>query len=300
MWNADELYVRELAKQVKELSEKPEKRDIIRRYTDINSLIQQRPPVLVVLLPSATRALFDPDQTETSDPFLQRLERDFKIRLQRDEKVGDDFPVTDIVHTGFRMSVTNWMNGYKHVILGEKNESSFFEPCISSEADFGRLQMPELLYDADATEANFNRTHELFGDVLTVVKGQPYSSVCGWGDSMFDQLVEMRGLTQIYYDMVDRPEVIHTAMKFMTQGHLALLNRFRELNLLVLNNGENHIGSSSLGFTTELPGPEFNPDHIVEKNLWGFAHAQELSEVSPDMLEEFVLPYQAKILNRAV
>lgn len=33
MWNNEELHVRELAKQIKELSEKPEQRDIIRQFS---------------------------------------------------------------------------------------------------------------------------------------------------------------------------------------------------------------------------------------------------------------------------
>lgn len=34
------------------------------------------------------------------------------------------------------------------------------------------------------------------------------------------------------------------------------------------------------------------------KNLWGYFQTQEFSEVSPDMLEEFVLPYKSRIAQR--
>jgi hypothetical protein len=34
------------------------------------------------------------------------------------------------------------------------------------------------------------------------------------------------------------------------------------------------------------------------QDLWGFSEAQEFSGVSPAMLEEFVLPYQTRLLSR--
>ena len=63
-------------------------------------------------------------------------------------------------------------------------------------------------------------------------------------------------------------------------------------------NHQSRTGAASYTFTDELPGTDYVPGHVVEKNLWGFAQAQELSGVSPEMLEEFILPYQAELLNR--
>jgi hypothetical protein len=53
-----------------------------------------------------------------------------------------------------------------------------------------------------------------------------------------------------------------------------------------------------LAYTDELPGPGYDPAQVITRNLWGYAMAQELTVASPAVLEEFVLPYQAAILQR--
>lgn len=60
--------------------------------------------------------------------------------------------------------------------------------------------------------------------------------------------------------------------------------------VLSLNNGGQLIGSCSYPFSDELPGKDYDCDHITPKNLWAFSHAQEFTGVSQEMLEEFVLP----------
>jgi hypothetical protein len=75
-------------------------------------------------------------------------------------------------------------------------------------------------------------------------------------------------------------------------------------NLLRLNNNEfslssnTPLGSNGLGITDELPTDGCNPDHVTTEHLWGYCQAQEFTGVSADMLEEFVLPYQAQIAGK--
>ena len=84
----------------------------------------------------------------------------------------------------------------------------------------------------------------------------------------------------------------------MRHGILQLLDQYEKEQALYLNNVDNCIGSCSLAYTDELPGGNWNPARITTGNLWGYSQAQELTAVSPYVLEEFLLPYQAAILER--
>ena len=159
------------------------------------------------------------------------------------------------------------------------------------------MRRPRLSVDHHATDEQFDRVRDLLGDILPTRKGRPYSSVYGWGDSMIDQLIEMRGLEQFYLDIMEEPEFIHELMRLMTDGQIALMDEFKENGLLKSNN-DCLIGCCSFSATADLPDPVDTDGPSSFSSLWGFAQAQELTGVSGVALAEFVLPYQAEVVNR--
>ncbi len=52
-----------------------------------------------------------------------------------------------------------------------------------------------------------------------------------------------------------------------------------------------------MGFTDELPGADFD-GHVKTKHMWGLGESQVTLGVSPAMFEEFIFPYQEKLMNR--
>ncbi|HHH75858.1 MAG TPA: hypothetical protein ENL03_02395, partial [Phycisphaerae bacterium] len=69
-----------------------------------------------------------------------------------------------------------------------------------------------------------------------------------------------------------------------------------DLNLLDLNNDNTYQNSGGNGWTDELPPADYDPDHIMPKDMWAMAQAQELTQVSPEMHEEFALHYEKQLL----
>jgi len=98
-------------------------------------------------------------------------------------------------------------------------------------------------------------------------------------------------------DMADDPEMVHAGMRRLMEGKLAWIEQLEALGVLSLNNRNDYVGSGGFGFTDELPADDFD-GHVRLRDLWGFCEAQTMSEVSPAMHEEFVLPYQLPILER--
>jgi hypothetical protein len=58
-----------------------------------------------------------------------------------------------------------------------------------------------------------------------------------------------------------------------------------------------YVGSGGLGWSDELPQPDFT-GRVRTRDMWGFAESQETVAVSPRMFAEFVLPYQLPLLER--
>jgi hypothetical protein len=107
----------------------------------------------------------------------------------------------------------------------------------------------------------------------------------------------LRGLERMMYDVLDNPRLIHRLMAFLRDGHLVLLDYLEEERLLSLNNDGAYVGSGGLGWSKELPQPDFD-GKVRLCDMWGFAESQETVGISPQMFAEFVFPYQLPILER--
>ena len=84
---------------------------------------------------------------------------------------------------------------------------------------------------------------------------------------------------------------------FFEEGHRRLLQQYVELNLLSLNNDDTYHSSGGVGYTDELPKPDFDPDRIRPCDMWASAESQEMAQVSPEQHYEFVMQYEKRLLE---
>jgi hypothetical protein len=58
------------------------------------------------------------------------------------------------------------------------------------------------------------------------------------------------------------------------------------------------VGSGGYGYTSALPGADFEDGHVKAHNMWGCSNAQIFSEVSPQMHWDFALEHDLRWLKR--
>lgn len=168
-----------------------------------------------------------------------------------------------------------------------------FKPLINTAADLGKLKFPTITHDESATRRQLEMFQELFGDILRVrVKGIDDLSY-----HLMNQYSALRGLSEIMVDMTDNPGMLHDAMAFFEEGHHRLLKQYVEQDLLSLNNDNTPIYTSGHGYSDELPKSANGSAHARPGDLWGWAEAQEMAQVSPEMHAEFVFPYEKRLLQ---
>ena len=92
--------------------------------------------------------------------------------------------------------------------------------------------------------------------------------------------------------------MVHDIYERMVQAWMTELDQFEAQNLLSLDCNNTRVGSGGYGYTSELPGEDFNPDHVLAKNMWGCSNAQIFSTVSPEMHWEFAVEHDLKWLKR--
>ena len=283
--------LRSLAGQVAELAARPvedEKRALWLRH----NALQPTRPVIFCDPENGWNEIIRPEHLACES----ELAREWEFRLRREifwgTEMRDDrviIPFFEVPHVAVE---SDW--GMHETRVGGQHGGSYtWDPPLKDYADVDKLHYPEITVDADATAHRAALAEEILGDLLTV----RVKTLWWWTLGMTWTLVNLRGLLQIMYDMVDAPEELHRVMALLRDGHLAKLDWLEEQGLLSLNNDGTYVGSGGFGWTDELPQQDFG-GRVRPCDMWGFGESQETVGVSPEMYAEFVLPYQLPILSR--
>ena len=172
--------------------------------------------------------------------------------------------------------------------------SRHFKIQISEPEDIDKIKMPVITHDVKETEETFAAMNEIFSGILPVKKvGRKHIWYTPW-----DYLVRWWGIQEAIMDLILRPDMVHDIYERMVQAWMREMDQLEAMNLLSLDNNNTRIGSGGYGYTTELPGTDFDPSHVMAKNMWGCSNAQIFSTVSPEMHWEFAVEHDLKWLER--
>jgi len=291
----DITIVRDLAKRVYEISQASETKEKIKLWRDHNSLKKTIPPV--ICFPENGYDEIIPSNTlEAKDPLIREYEWYLRSLIYHGEELKDDYVVTSRLKVPPVFSISSWGIDENWKPAGDPLGAFKVEQVIKKEEDIEKLKFPQVRVDKTATERNFQYISQIFGDILNV---QKYYTAIYWYTNcmgMMGYLARIRGIDQLFIDMIERPEWVHKSMKFLCDGFLHLFKDMEKRNILGLNNADDYNGTGGLGYTDELPQKDFDKK-VRLIDLWGFREDQEMTGVSPSMLDEFILPYDIKIFE---
>jgi len=285
--------LRDLAKRVAEIAAHPRHRQRAEMWKKHNRLEKVKPMVLV--FPEGSWCELLPDSVlQVSDPFWRHYEWHLRHLIYRWEHLRDDNVIDPTIRVGLVHANSGWGLPIESVPSPKARGAWGFKPAILEPEDAEKMKVPEIQVDEKQTQENYAAVNEVLGDILPVRLHRRI-----WvNTSLIGILARLRGLDQIMVDMCDRPQWVHRVMSFMAEATERMMDQIEQMGALELNNGADYVGSGGVGYTNELPQPDFDGKHVRWRDLWGFAEAQEFELVSPQMLEEFVVQYQARLLKR--
>jgi hypothetical protein len=293
---ADRHRLRELAKQKVEIANDPVNLERKREWYRHRRREPGRPLLLVETWEIAGLVDAGSGGSCTSEQ-ARPLESYLLVEQYMWNQVRDDHVVLPTINVGWNVSTSNYgvdVN-YQH---GQGNDagrgsSRWDAPIKDLEADFPKLKPRTFSVNREPAFQSKAFLDDLFGDILTIELG---AGCPWWTMGLTGTLIQLIGLENMMYAMVDQPEGLHRIMAFLRDDHLAFARWVEKEGLLTVNNTDHYIGSGSLGFTEELPAPGYVPGTPARlKDLWVLSESQETLLVSPDMFEEFIFPYQLAI-----
>lgn len=289
--------LRGLLKRQRAIAADPIMAERRRLWTEHASLRSRRPMIL-----AETCGVLDecvPISTlRCREPWARGMERGLRELIFRCESVGDDFVVEPRIRYGWFIETGDFGVRVEHR-RGEndgKLGSYKVDPPIKDlDRDLDRLHFRSLRVDREQTAAWAALLEEHFGDILPPVNRGWY----WWTTGLTITVIDLIGMEQMLVAMVENPAGLHRLMAFLRDEMLHYLDWFEREGLLPLNNEDDYVGSGSIGYTRELPAPDWRPGQPVRvADLWGLSESQETVGVSPGMFEEFVFQYQYPIISR--
>jgi len=288
---ADRTVLRRLAARVAELAARPieqQKRQLWYRH----NVLEATRPLIFCDPENGWNEIIRPGDLEAQGPLARRWEMILRKEIYWGSEMGDDRVIEPYFNVAHVYNESDW--GLHEMRMGGQDGGAYtWEAPLKSYDALGRLHYPQVTVDSQATARVRELAEETLGDLLAVRT----KTAWWWSLGMTWTLINLRGLGQMMYDMLDHPDELHRLMAFLRDGHLAKLDFLERNGLLSLNNDGTYVGSGGFGWSHELPQPDF-AGQVRTRDLWGFAESQETVSVSPQMFGEYVLPYQLPILER--
>lgn len=296
----DREILRSLATKIAEIAEEPIQSESKKLWAKLNKLEDVRPMVWINEIPWNEIDVNNELVLQTKGDLNRYVEREMRRTIYQWEHMRADMVVEsyiecplDIYETGIGIKEKIHKLDYD---LENDVKGIAFEPVLFTEDDIEKIQNPKVIYDREKNENNLNYLKDIFDGILEVRMSAPFRH--HFRLALIDEYIRYRGIEQMMVDLLLEPEFVHKALKRLYQGMISRIQQFEELNLLKLNNGNYRIGSGGLGYTDELPKPDFKPEMVRTIDMWGSAQDQIFSEVSPKMHEEFTMPYVAEWMKK--
>ncbi|MBM4103911.1 MAG: hypothetical protein FJ263_07655 [Planctomycetes bacterium] len=294
----DTEILKRLAGEIAEIALLPVHKEKVKLWTKLNDLHSERPMVWINEICWNEMNIDDELTLHAEHPWARDQEDQLRKTIYQWKHLPGDMVVHDFLICPLVIHSTDF-GILEDVDVVKTDESSdivsrHFNVQIKNPEDIEKIKLPKITHNREATEFCYQAMCKVYKDILPVKKkGQTHIWFTPW-----DYLIRWWGIEEAMMDMILRPEMVHVAVERMVDAWMVELDQFDKMNLLSLDNDNTRVGSGGYGYTSQLPGNDFDPEHVRPHNMWGCSNAQIFSEVSPRMHWEFAVEHDMRWLKR--
>lgn len=288
--------LRNLANQYAQIAFSEHQKEVYHLHASVNDLHPVRPIVLIDEIPW-NELNFDGSLTlECQDNDFRNLERELRRVIFQWKYFPADMLVKPylsiekkIDSTGIGLTVqeeTRTTDADNEIVSHKYKEQ------LRNMDDLQKLHSPVISYDKETTLKRFYKIADAVGDIIPV-KITGADTGYGLGLISWDIIAQYMDIDTLLYNLIDEPEFMHAIMRRLTDIFTDTIHQYEDLNLL--NPDSAYVHCSSASSKTLMEGIQ-DYEHITAGNVWGRGLAQILSNVSPQMHDEFEIQYAKEAL----
>ncbi len=286
--------LRELAKQVAEIAALPVQQETISLWKALNGLKPVRPMVMIDQVSWHEMEVDGELALQTQDAFCQCLETTLRRTLYSWKHMRADMVVEPVIDVPKVILGTDFgMQRVERTAVGDPRNDvvgHYYIDQLKTEEDLHKIQMPDVVLDAEATAQAEERAHEILDGILGVRMQGSLPAFAAW-----DAIVQWHGVENVLLDLMDRPAFMHSVIARLTEAQLSMLDQLEQRGLL--GSGQRTVHCTG-AYTDELPSAGFDPQCPRARDLWTYGMAQIFAAVSPAMHQEFELDYATRWYSR--
>lgn len=292
MISAQDIQVlRQLAQQYAEIATLPVHKEKSQLWKDNNEFRSARP---MVLIDQICWNEIDSDSwfaLQVQDPYWRGVELELrqKIYCWKNFPVDMVFPPYICIPKPIHNSGWGIDPDEDVAKLDERTTaaSRLYHGVLRDMEDVEKIQMPEITLDENRQREICEQADIVFDGII------PYRLTgCTMHLGVWDRLSEWVGVENCYINTLDEPEFLHALMERMTQG---LLHQIEAINRLGVYDVTSNIVHCSHTFLDNLPDANANLDFGRTSDGWAFGLAQLFTSCSPEITEEFEVPYMQRV-----
>lgn len=228
---------------------------------------------------------------QCKDPYWRSVEQDLRQKLYCWNHMPVDMVFNPYLSLPKPLHNSGWGLDIEQdmILQGEQSDvsSHHYHTVLHEEEDIEKIQMPEFTMDEERYLLIKQEADVLCQGII------PYYMQ---GETMhlglWDKISQWMGVENCYMELLDRPEFLHAIMEKLTQG---ILHQIESVNHLGAFDVTSNLTHCSHTFSDDLPVESCNLEFGTTENGWAFGMAQLFTAVSPDITEEFEIPYMNRI-----
>ncbi len=296
--SGDKDILRRLAGELAGIAALEVQKEKAQLWTKLNRLESARPMIWINEVCWNEMNVNDELTLQTVHPWAREQEDELRKIIYQWRRMPGDMVVNDYLACQPAIHSTDFgiIEDVDVLKTDDANDvvSRHFKVQIREPQDVDKIKIPVITHNTEATEIRYQAMSDVYEGIMPVRKvGQGHIWFTPW-----DYLIRWWGIAEAMMDMIQRPDMVNAMVSRIVDAWMAELDQFEELNLLALDNNNTRVGSGGYGYSDELPGDNFDPDHVRPHNMWGCSNAQIFSEISPEMHWEFAVRHDLRWLKR--
>ena len=292
MLKHDKMIISDLAKEIKDISQKSEQHENKLHWQKINDLHGTLPTMLV------WEDELPWDELEKENELklhcVSVFGREQEKILRRKLYLWNHFRGNMVVESKlnlkpiYRDSMFGISEVGSQVYYNDSVKYIKYQQQIFSKNDIIKIKFPLLKYSKEENEEYINKLQYLYNDILQVELGVTRFNFSAW-----HFIIKWLGSEAFYSLIKTDNELLHEKINHVTKGYLERLKQMEAYNI-VRNNVGNYICGS--GGLTYITGSKCYSNNIID--LWGSTTSQVFEGTSPQTQKWLGVEYEKMWLER--
>ena len=282
----DVVVLRQLAEKYTSLATLPSQEETRRLWYSLNHLNMKKPMVLIDQIPWG-----ELECTEltcvVSDPYWREVEDWIRKSIYKMEHMRVDMVLTPYIQLPRPIGGCTVNDYGLNYVVERIDYAQSFTDILQTESDLEKIQKSKVTINEKAEAEIIETAHTIF-DGICEFRLRGVTLHCG----IWDFIAQAKGVTNCYLELYDRPEFLHAVLQRITD---CILDTIEQLNSIKGFDTVSTLTHCSHNFLKDFP---VGIEGATSDQAWTFGMAQLFSSTSPDVTNEFEIPYVQKIFSK--